>query len=224
MKARAALALLLAALAIAVAALAALVGAASQHEPQKPAQALEASDVMVEPFCFSYNDDMQYPELPSGCEPTAVSTLLRMNGIDAGKADVAAAMPKSGWDYVNAFLGDPASDDGWCCMAPCAQAAADAFLSSAMQAVDATGTALADVPVPFCAWASIDMEPLEPAGSELGGYVLYENPHCVTVTEVSAGGVKCIDPLKGLVTYGREQFEGIFDTGGRQSVYIERKQ
>lgn len=29
-------------------------------------------------FIFSYNRDMQLPELPTGCEATAISTLLRM--------------------------------------------------------------------------------------------------------------------------------------------------
>lgn len=181
-----------------------------------------AMDVDVEPYVVDYQKDMQYPELPTGCEATALSTLLRLNGVEASKIEVAAAMPKSEWDYVDAFLGDPARADGWCCMAPCSASTAALFLPPDLTAVDATGTPLGEVPVPFCAWVSVGMDDLEPAGVELYGYELFENPHCVTVLEVTETEVECIDPLRGKTTYERPRFEGVFVSGGSQSVYIER--
>ena len=194
----------------------------SANERDVEALAPYARDHEREPYVVNYQKDMQLPELPTGCEATALSTLMRMHGVEASKIDVANAMPKSDRDYVRAFLGDPERSDGWCCMAPCSAATAALFLPPVLAAVDATGTPLDLVPTPFCAWVSIDLEALVPTGKELEGYKLFQNPHCVTVTKVTDTEVECIDPLRGMTVYERPRFEGVFVSAGSQSVYIER--
>ncbi|MEG1246969.1 C39 family peptidase, partial [Gordonibacter sp.] len=150
MRVKAVALVLVVALAAELAAFACLVGAASHREPDDPHPVLAASDIEREEYVVNYQKDMQYPELPTGCEATALSTLLRLNGVEASKVEVAEAMPKSDWDFVNAFFGDPARTDGWCCMAPCSAATAELFLPPSLAAVDATGESLDEVPVPFC--------------------------------------------------------------------------
>ncbi|WP_077329255.1 C39 family peptidase [Virgibacillus siamensis] len=65
----------------------------------------------------------QYPELPTGCEATALAMLLNWAGIDVSRYDIADAMPKGDkvrfldgkWKGANPnvnFVGDPYSDDG----------------------------------------------------------------------------------------------------------------
>ena len=183
---------------------------------------LQASDLPYE-WVLNYNQDMQYPELPTGCEATALSTLMRMNGYLVSKTEVADAMPKSdGEDFVTAFWGDPYSKHGWACMAPCSVNTANSFFEICEEyaAVDLTGVELADAPVPFVAWVTIDMEDPIPSEYEQSGYRLMHNPHCVTVVRVSDEYVTCVDPLKGYAEYPRGQFEAVFDAMGKQAVYI----
>ena len=87
-------------------------------------------------YVFDEKQDLQMPELPTGCEATALGTLLRMNGVNVTKFDVADAMPKSnGSDFVYSFWGNPYSaTDGWACMAPCSVITANKFLKDAGKA------------------------------------------------------------------------------------------
>ncbi|MDR1449660.1 MAG: C39 family peptidase, partial [Propionibacteriaceae bacterium] len=53
----------------------------------------------------------QLPELPTGCEATAIAMLLQYAGLDWSKLDVADALPVSG-DPNRGFYGDPHSWNG----------------------------------------------------------------------------------------------------------------
>lgn len=72
----------------------------------------------------------QLPELPTGCEATALTALMQYKGITANKIDVATRhMPKGDLYYKNGvlygpnpritFVGDPAKDSGLGCFAVC---------------------------------------------------------------------------------------------------------
>ncbi|MDY0405050.1 C39 family peptidase [Virgibacillus sp. 179-BFC.A HS] len=65
----------------------------------------------------------QYPELPTGCEATALTMLLNWAGLDVSRFDVADALPKGpkveqingiwyGAHPNKQFVGDPYSDEG----------------------------------------------------------------------------------------------------------------
>lgn len=182
----------------------------------------EVSDAEMTPEDYVFSDaDLQNPELPTGCEATALSILLRMNGIDATKFDVADAMPK-GTDFVNQFWGDPYSATGWACMAPCSIATANIFLADTGKIItDLTGTELSDIPVPSAVWVTIGMKDAVPSKYEKDGYVLMQNPHCLVVTSVNDDTVSTIDPLEGCVEYPREQFEKVYKALGSQAIYIQ---
>ena len=170
-------------------------------------------------FVFSYNEDMQYPELPTGCEATALSTLLRLNGIEASKTEVADAMPK-GSDWVNQFCGDPYTQHGMCCMAPCAIETAKRFCPVEKTPVNLTGTQLVYLPTPCVVWVTMELQEPWYSGQEIDGYELLWNTHCVTLLAAGEATVKVIDPLQGMQEYPFSKFNAAYMGNGSQAVYI----
>lgn len=175
-------------------------------------------------YVFDEKQDLQMPELPTGCEATALGTLLRMNGIDVTKFDVADAMPKSdGSDFVYSFWGNPYSaTDGWACMAPCSVITANKFLKDTCNvAVEYTGTDLTDLKFPSAVWVTMYLNDPLPSNYESNGYRLFKNPHCVVVTRIELDSVYVIDPLVGEVAYPLERFNNVYKELGCQAVCIE---
>lgn len=175
-------------------------------------------------YVFDEKQDLQMPELPTGCEATALGTLLRMNGVDVTKFDVADAMPKSnGSDFVYSFWGNPYSaTDGWACMAPCSVITANKFLKNSNKvAVEYTGTNLTDLKFPSAVWVTMYLNDPLPSNYESNGYRLFKNPHCVVVTRIEIDSVYVIDPLVGEVAYPFERFNNVYKELGCQAVYIE---
>lgn len=175
-------------------------------------------------YVFDKKQDLQMPELPTGCEATALGTLLRMNGINVTKFDVADAMPKSdGSDFVYSFWGNPYSaTDGWACMAPCSVITANKFLKNTNKvAVEYTGTDLTDLKFPSAVWVTMYLNDPVPSNYESNGYRLFRNPHCVVVDRIELDSVYVIDPLVGEVAYPLERFNNVYKELGCQAVCIE---
>lgn len=178
-------------------------------------------------YVFDEKQDLQMPELPTGCEATALGTLLRMNGINVTKFDVADAMPKSnGSDFVYSFWGNPYSaTDGWACMAPCSVITANKFLKDTGKvAVEYTGTDLTDLKLPSAVWVTMYLNDPVPSNYESNGYRLFRNPHCVVVERIELDSVYVIDPLVGEVAYPLEKFNNIYKELGCQAVCIEAEE
>lgn len=178
-------------------------------------------------YVFDEKQDLQMPELPTGCEATALGTLLRMNGVDVTKFDVADAMPKSnGSDFVYAFWGNPYSaTDGWACMVPCSVITANKFLKDTNKvAVEYTGTNLTDLKFPSAVWVTMYLNDPQPSNYESNGYRLFRNPHCVVVTRIELDSVYVIDPLVGEVAYPLERFNSVYKELGCQAVCIETEE
>ena len=178
-------------------------------------------------YVFDEKQDLQMPELPTGCEATALGTLLRMNGVNVTKFDVADAMPKSnGSDFVYSFWGNPYSaTDGWACMAPCSVITANKFLKDAGKvAIEYTGTDLTDLKLPSAVWVTMYLNDPVPSNYESNGYRLFRNPHCVVVERIELDSVYVIDPLVGEVTYPLERFNNIYKELGCQAVCIETEE
>ncbi|MDR0974561.1 MAG: C39 family peptidase [Ruminococcus sp.] len=87
---------------------------------------------------------LQQPELPTGCEITALTTLLRFYGYEADKVTMASDyLPKSWGNYneidgkiykdsfFDYFIGDPAGT-GYGCFSPAIMTAAEKYLSENM--------------------------------------------------------------------------------------------
>lgn len=177
----------------------------------------------AELYVFDPGQDLQLPELPTGCEATATATLLRMYGLKVTKTDVADAMPKSDTDFVHSFLGNPYKPTGGCCMALCAAETARTFLSgTGLTCYEVEGLPLIDLPKPCVIWATIDLA--EPrAIKQQGAYAMYYPSHCIVVTSVSDGYVQCIDPLKGRVDYPLDHLVNVYQAVGAQAIYVGKE-
>ena len=97
----------------------------SKDEPQISEEPSEISDIPVDDTSGSDNDNniiqsnlkntlnpiCQYPELPTGCEVTALATVLQYYGFNADKCDLADNYldkgPVGTVDFHTAFPGDP---------------------------------------------------------------------------------------------------------------------
>jgi len=55
----------------------------------------------------------QLPELPTGCEITAVTMMLKYKGANVDKIKLANEMPKHPWDPGYGYVGDPFTKRGW---------------------------------------------------------------------------------------------------------------
>jgi len=173
-------------------------------------------------YSFDESQDLQLPELPTGCEATALTTLLRMNGIDVTKFEVVDSMPKNyNGNFVYSFWGDPYSTTGWACMAPCSVNLANEFLeNSDKEAIELTGTELSDLPLPSAVWVTINLGYPNFANIWQDGYPLFYNTHCMVVTEIIGDVVKVVDPLVGITEYEFDNFEYVYNTLGSQAVHI----
>lgn len=182
---------------------------------------LQVRDVPYE-WVFDYSEDMQLPELPTGCEATAAATLSRMQGAFVSKTQVADALPKSYDDFVYSFMGDPYSYIGWSCSARAITETLNVIFSSEEKfaAIELTGDDLDDLILPAAVWVTIDMEnPGRPAYTD-DGYMLFHNTHCVVITKIAYDEVSVIDPLRGDVVYGRYIFESVYNAMGKEAVYV----
>lgn len=182
---------------------------------------------------------MQNPELPTGCEITALAQTLNFYGFDIDKVDLCDMfMPIdiNGYYTMNdVYLGDPRSNNGFGCNAPVITMAASYYftwIGSDWYSIDLTGMSLREVFYqveqgrPVIVWSTIDQrETYEEFQFTLGcGEDFYFNPyqHCLTVYgyDYNSGIVYVADPLAGNVQYDMERFERIYAIMGNQAVIL----
>ena len=192
----------------------------------------------------------QLPELPTGCEVVSLTAVLHHLGYDIDKLTLARDyLPKLpfhrsggklyGADFTTTFAGDPESDHGYGCYAPCITQTANSYLAhigSADMAVDITGAALEELlryyicrDIPVIVWITSDglHEPkltdswLTPDGEEVQ-WLAYE--HCVVLIgfDREHGLIFVADPQRYITAYDIELFELRYNDMGGQAVYIDR--
>ena len=193
---------------------------------------------------------MQMPELPTGCEVTALTMALNYYGFKVDKVTMAAeylpiAMPDFyykddeelyGPDLNEYFIGDPASN-GYVCGTGAIITAADNYLKdqgSSLRAVNMTGTpaeelyAMVDSDIPVIVWVTIGMterQGTEGWMTEDGGYVSWSsNDHGAVLIGYTDDAVIIADPLEGKTVYGRLDFEEVYQSRGEQCVILQDKQ
>ena len=191
---------------------------------------------------------LQYPELPTGCETTALTILLRYMGYNADKLDIARNhLPKLsfytenginyGADFRTTFAGDPESEYSYGCYAPCIVSTANSYLSlngAAVTAHNATGTSFEslltdfiDKDKPVLIWVtSNNLHETQltsiwttPAG-ETVQWVAYE--HCVVLTgyDKNKNAIYVSDPLVGNTSYSFDLIRQRYIDLGQQCVWI----
>lgn len=216
-----------------------------ESSPQPEENAVVGTGVLISNFPIVY----QMPQLPTGCEITALTMVLQYYGLDADKEEMATDyLPTSpstnrytgsdgrvyGIDLDAYFVGSPFDDSGIICGPQAIVTAANQYLEdqgSSLQAVDRTGAtpeelyALVDQDIQVVVWVTIGMTPRQEARSgwytESGKYVDWTtNDHCAVLVGYTDTTVWIADPLAGLVEYDRDAFEEVFASRDNRCVVL----
>lgn len=190
----------------------------------------------------------QMPELPTGCEITALTMAMNYYGINVDKVTMATEyLPTDsanlyygddgrlyGSDMYSYFIGDPTSALGYICGPGAIVDAADKYFSEfniQMQAVDISGTVPEDLynlvtqDIPVVVWVTIgmaDRATTEGWYTEDGAYVDWStNDHGAVLIGYTDDTVTLADPISGLSEYNRIQFEKVFVSRKCQCVILE---
>lgn len=189
----------------------------------------------------------QYPELPTGCEITAMTMVLNYYGYNVDKVTMALDyMPKiqaefyrgedgrlMGPDLENFFVGDPTEETGYICGTGAIVTAANAYLTdvgSDMTAVAMKNAQpeelydLIDQGTPVVIWCTINMEDRAETDSwyrEDGTYMEWStNDYGAVLIGYDEDTVTVADPIYSRITVSRVQFEKIFAERGGQCVIL----
>ena len=188
----------------------------------------------------------QKPELPNGCEVTALAAILNYYGMKVDKVDLANHyLPKQpvtkkgatlyGPDPTLAFAGDPSKTSGayYVYAPPIVEVANDVLFEhhSDFRAMDLSQASKKEIinyvqsGVPVLAWVTIDLKPPRTKGY----WVIQEtnekhpilmNLHAVVVTGYHNGKVTVMNPLSGKQTIDESVFFESFQSLGSQAVVI----
>lgn len=190
----------------------------------------------------------QYPELPTGCEITAVTMVLNYYGYQVNKVTIALDyMPKvqaefyrsedgrlMGPDLENFFVGDPTEETGYICGTGAIVTAANRYLADVGS--DLTAAAMKNVQpeklydlidqgTPVVIWCTINMEDRAETDGwyrEDGTYMEWStNDHGAVLIGYDEDTVTVADPIYSRITVSRDQFEKIFAERGGQCVILQ---
>ena len=189
----------------------------------------------------------QYPELPTGCEITAMTMVLHYYGYQVDKVTMALDyMPKTeaefyrsedgrlmGPDLENYFVGDPTEDSGYICGTGAIVTAANRYLTDVGSNLKAAAMKnaqpeelydLIDQGTPVVIWCTINMEDRAETDGwyrEDGTYMEWStNDHGAVLIGYDEDTVTVADPIYSRITVSREQFEKIFAERGGQCVIL----
>ncbi|MCR5807265.1 MAG: C39 family peptidase [Oscillospiraceae bacterium] len=192
----------------------------------------------------------QYPELPTGCEITALTILLRHYGFSAEKTDMARNYLPTSWgnareadgvlykdSFFDYFIGDPFSR-GYGCFSGAIETAAESYISDhgggyyVSNISGCSPDTLYDYVssgTPVLCWATDGMIPPEyyetwydnDTGERLDWYL---NEHCFVLVgfDMDAGTVTLNDPAKGIIDYDINKFETRFAQMHSQALVIKK--
>ena len=190
----------------------------------------------------------QYPELPTGCEITAMTMVLNYYGYQVNKVTMALDyMPKvqaefyrsedgrlMGPDLENFFVGDPTEETGYICGTGAIVTAANRYLADVGSDLTATAMKnaqpeklydLIDQGTPVVIWCTINMEDRAETDGwyrEDGTYMEWStNDHGAVLIGYDEDTVTVADPIYSRITVSRDQFEKVFAERGGQCVILQ---
>lgn len=182
---------------------------------------------------------MQYPELPTGCEAVALTNALTHYGFSLSKYEIVGRwLPRSSWDWVTAYQGNPYRWGGgaWnSCCAPAICIAANNYLynqGSSLRAYNITGTSFSQLydyvaqGYPVVVWNTIDMGLPGPSTEtrwyDGKSYRLFSGTHTVVLKgfDKNSGTVLVADSISGSIARDAGSFGWIYATMGAQAVVL----
>ena len=182
----------------------------------------------------------QRPELPTGCEVTALTMLINYYGYPVSKTTMASTyLPQVASGYTGRvdldyyFCGNPYGV-GIGCGAGALVTAANSYFTasgSSLRGVDITGTSATGLydyignGKPVVVMVTIGManrKNVQGWYTTGGKYVTWsDNDHGVVLIGCDANSVKVACPLFGIKTYSRAQFEKVYATRGNRAMIIQ---
>ncbi|MFZ3577777.1 C39 family peptidase [Virgibacillus sp. DJP39] len=188
----------------------------------------------------------QKPELPNGCEVTALTSTLNFYGYDVTKTKIADEfLPKKLFESRNGKLfgpdpykfygGNPRSlNKGFYAYPPPVAKAANEYLdfiggkSRALNISGSTKGEIIDIlnkGIPVITWVTIDLQKPKKGKSWhfFGENKLYKslsNSHTVVVTGYNNKGLYVMDPLIGNVLYDTDKFFANYNITGQHAMII----
>lgn len=191
-------------------------------------------------YLITSNNISQRPELPTGCEATALTIVLNYLGFDVNKCEIVDNyLPKTNEQYSldTYFIGNPYSTSGYGCNAPVIVKTANAYfedIDSPHQAVSITGSSPEQLYTyvsqgnPVVCWATIAMIDTHIAATwaaiDTGETMNFmANEHCTVLVgyDTNLNTITLNDPWKGIVTYSMSLFERRYRQLGNQAIIIE---
>lgn len=180
----------------------------------------------------------QYPELPTGCESTALTMLLQYHGLAISKTEIATRLPKAPMPQEilgvkqtlhpnSAFIGDPFTYQGYGVYLPPLIDLIHQYLpypvlnltncefSSLLQLIDRG--------VPVMIWVTMDMKPAyltHTWETPSGPFTWVAPQHTVLMIGYDDQYIYTLDPLNGRAVYKTENFIQSWENLGKQALAI----
>lgn len=182
---------------------------------------------------------LQNPELPTGCEVTALATALNYCGFSIDKVELCDNFLPIDYDgrytFDEAYIGNPKADNGFGCNAPVITETAKKYFESIeaeWDSLNLTGTELQELFYqiekgrPVIVWSSMSLKDVTFRlrwTTEDGDEAWFaELEHCMVLTGYDKVNdiVYVSDPLKGSMEYSLERFEDVYNQMGKQAVIL----
>jgi len=185
----------------------------------------------------------QFPQLPTGCEATSATMLLRWAGVNVSKEDVARAIPRGsipvlregklrGGNPNSVFVGNPFSKRGYGVYHSPIANVIDRYLPG--KALDITGTTfnnlleIVNSGRPVVVWVTINKAPARVSKiwyDSNGNKVVWKIPeHAVVLVGYTDAHVIVNDPWTGKVErWNRGIFKNRWEAMGRQAVTVKKQ-
>lgn len=199
---------------------------------EKPEPITEATEDII----LGVREWLQNPELPTGCESVALTSVLEYYGYhDLTKTDIAKnyLIYSNTGDPQDGFVGDPTEKSGCGCFANTIVRTANKYLrakDSNYRAYDVSGINLdqmyeyLDNDTPVMVWNTINMyEPtIDYSSYPVGNNSFYIYEHCVVLIGYNLGKdvFYVMDPLNGIVERNIDEFYDIYQKIGKYAVVI----
>ena len=181
----------------------------------------------------------QYPNLPTGCEATALTMALNYHGFNVSKETVAGNyMPRVAipGDFYNNFPGNPFSSSGLGIYAPGLTRTANNYLTgqnTKLRAYNITGASISKICKyvatghPVCIWTTyyLNSSPRVTSSWSINGKTYYwkSNEHCMTVIGFNKkkGTLIIANPASGIKEYSKSLINKRNKQYSRMAVIIK---
>lgn len=181
----------------------------------------------------------QHPELPTGCEITALTSVLNFYGYNVSKLTMSDKYLEKGdamkTDYHTAFAGEPRSESSYGCYAPAIVNAANKYLienKSLMRAEQLNGYSLdellkfTDEGTPVIVWTTLNLwESVYTESWSVGkgkSVTWLANEHCMVLVGYTDDEVYAADPEYGkIMTYSKSLFNKRYKELFSQAVILK---